>query len=266
MTTTDRGSFIWYELMTADPDAAKRFYDAVVGWDIGVAPPGDSGFDYRMIARADGGHNGGVLHLSDEMIAGGARPTWIGYVHVPDIDAAVAQLGDAGGRVVDDRIVDGVGRMALFADPYGAMIYVMTPTPPADAPNARSDVFSVDRAQHVRWNELITPDADAAVAFYTSLFGWTQDHAMPMGELGDYRFITLGTTDIGAIMPQADFMPHAGWTHYIGVDDIDRAVAAVRAGGGEVMGEPQAIPGGEYSIHARDPEGVYFGLVGPRHG
>ena len=28
------GSFIWYELMTPDPDGAKAFYDAVVGWNI----------------------------------------------------------------------------------------------------------------------------------------------------------------------------------------------------------------------------------------
>ena len=28
------GSFIWYELMSPDPDASKTFYDAVVGWDI----------------------------------------------------------------------------------------------------------------------------------------------------------------------------------------------------------------------------------------
>ena len=28
------GSYIWYELMTPDPAAAKAFYDAVVGWDI----------------------------------------------------------------------------------------------------------------------------------------------------------------------------------------------------------------------------------------
>jgi len=26
-----RGSFIWYELMTPDPEGAKAFYDAVVG-------------------------------------------------------------------------------------------------------------------------------------------------------------------------------------------------------------------------------------------
>ena len=35
------GGFVWYELMTPDPAAAKRFYDAVVGWSIAedsVAP------------------------------------------------------------------------------------------------------------------------------------------------------------------------------------------------------------------------------------
>ena len=35
-----RGDFIWYELMTADPDGAKAFYDAVVGWDIEPKPTG----------------------------------------------------------------------------------------------------------------------------------------------------------------------------------------------------------------------------------
>ena len=54
------GSFIWYELMTEDVPAAKRFYDSVVGWDIDpntVAP----GVNYRMIKRSDGGMAGGVI-------------------------------------------------------------------------------------------------------------------------------------------------------------------------------------------------------------
>ena len=56
----------------------------------------------------------------------------------------------------------------------------------------------------------------------------------------------------------------ARWDLYIGVDDIDRAVAAVAAGGGELLGEIQEIPGGEFSVHARDPQGAHFGMVGPR--
>lgn len=34
MADSDTGAFIWYELMTPDPDTAKVFYDAVIGWDI----------------------------------------------------------------------------------------------------------------------------------------------------------------------------------------------------------------------------------------
>src|ERR687894_2399871 len=91
------GSFIWYELMTPDPAGAKRFYDAVVaGWTIEAQPSG--AMDYRMISRSDGGHSGGVLRLTEEMQGHGARPCWLGYLGVPDVDAAVARGGGAGGR------------------------------------------------------------------------------------------------------------------------------------------------------------------------
>src|SRR5262249_42337405 len=59
------GGFIWYELMTPDPEGAKAFYDAVVGWTFSDAEPAYGG--YRMIGRSDGKFAGGVLPLNDEM-------------------------------------------------------------------------------------------------------------------------------------------------------------------------------------------------------
>jgi predicted enzyme related to lactoylglutathione lyase len=56
------------------------------------------------------------------------------------------------------------------------------------------------------------------------------------------------------------------WSFYIGVDDIDRAAQAVTAGGGTLNGPIMEIPGGEFSVHASDPQGATFGLVGPRKG
>ncbi|MFC0203024.1 VOC family protein [Novosphingobium soli] len=264
------GSFIWYELMTSDSDAAAAFYASVVGWRIGANVMPQAGMDYRMIERIDGGgapcgYSGGVFALDDEMIGQGASPGWTGYIYVPDVDAKVAQIeADGGATHVPATTMEGVGRFAMVSDPQGAVFYVMTPEPPADDPDASSDVFTVDKPQTVRWNELVTPDDDAAVAFYTRHFGWTQQGAMPMGALGDYRFIQLGEVPIGAVMRKADFMPVAGWTYYIGVDDIDRAFAAVKDAGGNPAGEPQQIPTGEYTVHAFDPQGAYFGLVGPR--
>ena len=261
---TDQGNFIWYELMTTDAAAAKSFYDAVVGWSIDAQPSGDSAVDYRMICRADGGHAGGLLALTEAMCANGARPGWFGYVQVADVDAAVATFTDAGGALMMDNSMDGVGRMALVTDPQGAPIYVMTPTPPADRPDATSDVFSFHEAQHVRWNELATSDQDAAIGFYTGLFGWRQDGAMPMGEMGDYKFIHHGDGMIGAVMRKPEGMPRSAWLFYIGVDDIDRAIDAVGTGGGAVMHGPNEIPGGEFTVVCVDPQGAAFGIVGPR--
>ncbi len=266
MAEEDRGAFIWYELMTPNPASAKIFYDAVVGWDIDAgnsAPGGNS--DYRMIKRPDGGFAGGVLALTAEMIAGGAKPGWFGYVHVPDVDAAAQTVLEAGGAIsMAPHDMEGVGRMAMVADPQGAAIYLMTPAPPADEPEAKSDVYAFDKPQHVRWNELQTSDPEAAVALYTGLFGWDQKERMPMGEMGDYLFIHRGAEMIGAIMPGPAEASRAAWAFYIGVDDIDRAAQAATDGGGKLEGEIIQIPGGHYSVHCSDPHGAKFGLVGPR--
>src|SRR3546814_15633668 len=92
--TNHHGDFIWYELITPDPDGAKAFYDAVAGWDIEPQPSGE--MDYRMI-RVDGGNAGGVTRLTEDMAAHGARPTWLGYVGVDDVDAAAASVEKDGG-------------------------------------------------------------------------------------------------------------------------------------------------------------------------
>jgi len=82
-----QGSNVWYELMTTDPDGATAFYGSVVGWKISESIPGDQ--DYRMIGRSDGGFAGGVLGLTDEMRQHGARPIWLGYIGVDDVDATL---------------------------------------------------------------------------------------------------------------------------------------------------------------------------------
>src|SRR5213595_114581 len=92
------GAFIWYELMTTDAGGAKAFYDAVVGWNIGEAVPEFNG--YRMIGRTDGKAAGGILPLTDEMRQHGASPTWLGYIHVEDVDQSLAAIEQAGGKAL----------------------------------------------------------------------------------------------------------------------------------------------------------------------
>ncbi len=116
---------------------------------------------------------------------------------------------------------------------------------------------------HAVWCELSAADPDSALAFYRTAFGWKQEGAMPMGELGDYRFLQAGELGFGALM---GVMPGAspGWQFYFHVPDIDAAAQRVRAGGGDIVQEPIEIPGGDYSLVARDPQGAGFGLVGAR--
>lgn len=265
MSTDNRGAFIWYELISNDPARAKAFYDAVVGWDI--EPDGQqmpTGTTYRMIRRSDGGHAGAVLGMSDDMRDNGGKPVWMGYVCVPDVDAAVKAFTGAGGAVHLPPFDLPVGRIAMVSDPWSATIYLMDPRPPTGQPDAVSDAWSATNAQHVRWNELWTTDPVGATHLYTSVFGWTQQGSMPMEPMGDYLFLQNGADGIGAMGTAQPGGEGSRWQYFIGVDDIDRACAAVTAGGGNLLGEPQEIPGGEFSVYGHDLEGSTFGLVGPR--
>ena len=261
-STKPRG-YIWYELMTTDADTAKAFYDAVVGWNIGEPSPEFQG--YRMIGRRDGGFAGGVLPINADMQQHGARPGWLGYIHVENVDRSVTAIEQEGGKTwMAATDIPNVGRIALVTDPQDAPFYIMKPIPPANDPNAQSDVFSVDQPQHVRWNELSTTDPERAIDFYRRHFGWRQEGDMDMGEMGKYRFIQSGSTTIGAVMRKPPHLPVSAWSYYIGVDDIDRAVEAVTAGGGTIMHGPIEIPGGEFAVNGIDPQGAPFALVGPR--
>ena len=256
------GGFIWYELMTPDPAAAKAFYDAVVGWNI--EPQSQFPNGYRMIGRSDGKSAGGILPLTEEMQQHGARPTWLGYLYADDVDASVAAIERDGGKTYMAAFdIPNIGRVAMVADPSGAPFYIMKPIPPEGQPDAQSDVFSVDQPQRVRWNELSTTDPDGAVDFYRRHFGWGQEGDMDMGEMGKYRFIQNGPATIGAIMRKPPQLPVSMWTYYVGVEDIDRAAEAIKAGGGQILNGPMEIPGGEFAVNAMDPQGASFGLVGP---
>ena len=255
------GDFIWYELMTTDPEEAKAFYDAVIGWDIEPKPTGEQPMDYRMIRRSDGGNAGGVLRIDGDMAAHGARPTWLGYVNVPDVDATTASIEQAGGKTLMATDIAGVGRIAMVTDPQGAPFYVMKPNPPEGDPNAKSDVFDTKAEQRIGWNELSTSDPVAARRFYGEQFGWTSEQFMPMGEHGEYRFLEQNGVTIGAVAGTMDGQqPH--WRFYIRVPSISKAKEAVEANGGKIATGPMEVPGGDHILIGVDPQGAEFALVG----
>ena len=260
------GKPIWYELMAPDPGAVAPFYRAVMGWEIpaaGHAMP--NGAEYREIKRADGGFAGGVLTITPGMQAGGARPGWMTYFHVEDVDDAAARAEAMGASVhMPPTTMDGVGRMAMLADPHGAPFYVMDPTPPPDQPDAESDVFKAMTPGHAWWNELQTPDEPAATTFYTTLFGWSAENSMPIGDKGEYRFVEVDGAAIGAINPWMPDYMGVGWLPYFGVADIEAAKAAAESNSGTVTHDIHEVPGGDFIFTAKDPAGANVGFVGPK--
>ncbi|HVE01777.1 MAG TPA: VOC family protein [Sphingomicrobium sp.] len=255
-----RGDYIWYELMTPDPEGSKAFYDAVVGWNIGKAEEAYNG--YRMIGT-DGGFAGGVLPLNAEMQQHGARPTWLGYIHVTDVDQSIKSIEQAGGKALMPATdIPNVGRIAMVADPQGAPFYVMKPIPPEGRENEPSTVFSPGKDGRCSWNELSTSDPVAARRFYGEQFGWTSDEFMDMGEHGEYRFFDHHGVRLGAVSGMMNQDQHPHWRYYFRVPSVSKAKETAEAKGGKVVMGPMEVPGGDHIIIGFDPQGAEFALVG----
>lgn len=252
------GTPIWYELMCKDPLAARRFYMAVVGWEIDESPPAGSSMDYRMVSAGDG-LVGGVFRLTDEMCQQGASPCWMMYLGVDDVDACVRAITAAGGHLQLPAFdIPDVGRIAMVSDPQGAPFYVMR-----GASDAHSTACAPDSAGHGAWHELHAADGQKAIDFYRAQFGWGLSRGVDMGPMGIYQLFTVGGRDLGGIMTDTSF-PRPAWLVYFRVDGIERATQRIIEAGGQVIHGPMEVPGGGWIVNGLDPEGAMFALTGTR--
>lgn len=252
-------TFIWYELMTSDPDAAVAFYRGVVGWN--TADAGQAGMEYTILSVGDRGV-GGVMAIPDEAARSGARPAWLGYIGVPDTDDHAKRIAEAGGELhrAPENIPE-VGRFAVVADPGGAMFMVMTPLPREDAPPPSAP----GTTGVVGWHELASSmGQEAAFAFYSKQFGWETAELMDMGPMGKYRVFTADGVTLGGMMDRPAEAPASGWTFYVNVDGLDAAIERIKARGGQVLMGPHEVPGGSWIVRALDPQGASFALVSAR--
>ena len=244
------GRFLWYELMTSDPEAAIGFYGDVVGWG---TEAWDGGPQPYTMWTANGAPVGGVMALPEE--AAGAPPHWMAYIGTPDLDATVAKAEELGAQVVWGPMeVPEVGRMAGISDPQGAMFAAYQPAndPPA-AGDPHPGCFS--------WHELWTTDQEAAWAFYSALFGWEKTTAMDMGGGNMYQMFRVpGGPELGGMALRPPEMPVSNWLLYAMVDDAGASVEAMKAGGGQVHNGPMEVPGGDLVAQGADPQGAHFAV------
>jgi predicted enzyme related to lactoylglutathione lyase len=254
MSSEGSGRFVWYDLMTGDPNAAQDFYTKLIGWGTQEFEEGEQ--PYTMWTN-QGTPLGGVMEIPDEARAAGAPPHWMAYVSVDDVAQTVARAKEAGASVLHDATdIPGAGSFAVLADPQGAAFAVYS-----SASEESQEQAEGPQTGRFSWNELATSDYKGALAFYSELFGWSPQEAMDMGEGGIYQIYGGGGPPLGGMFNKPAEMPGPPmWLYYISVDDVNASVEKVKELGGEVVNGPMEVPGGDLIAQCLDPQGALFAL------
>jgi len=261
----------WVDTGQPDPEAAVDFYRGLFGWEFEDVMPADAPGHY-FTARIRGGDVAGVSSLPE-----GQPPiaSWNTYVWVDSADDAAAKIGDGGGTVLAEPFdVMNAGRMAVFADPEGAVFSVWQP-------NQHKGAQVVNEHGALNFNGLHTRDVPGAKRFYGAVFGWgtldanmREDTMWTMPGYGDHleegtpglREMIAGMGGppgfedvVASINPipadQPDTPPH--WSVTFGVDDVDAIAAKAVELGGTVVAPPLDAPWSRTAVLA-DPAGATF--------
>jgi predicted enzyme related to lactoylglutathione lyase len=109
------------------------------------------------------------------------------------------------------------------------------------------------------WVDTSQPDPEAAVTFYSGLFGWDFEDVMPPGAGGGYFIARLQGGDVAAVGSQPEGAPPtAVWNTYIWVESADEAAAKVLDASGRVLMDPfDVMDAGRMAVFT-DPEGAAF--------
>jgi predicted enzyme related to lactoylglutathione lyase len=223
------GKFVWFEHMSGNSVAARRFYSALFGWHIEAMPMGGAE-PYPLIMNGSEGIGG------FRSAPPGAPSLWMPYLSVANVDASHAAALAAGAKsLMPPTDFAPVGRGATLADPTGAVFSIWT-----SAQGDRADPEKTPVGDWY-WNELMTLDERKALAFYEKAFGYTHD-SMDMGPQGTYYLLKQGDKMRGGLMhaPMPDTPPL--WVPYVAVADCDATAAKAQGLGAQLMVPPTDIP------------------------
>jgi predicted enzyme related to lactoylglutathione lyase len=249
---SSHGCFVWYELTTTDPEAAKAFYAEVVGWSTRDASTPGAAYTLFTVGEDP---VAGLTGLPAEARKMGAQPRWMGYVSVDDVDAATDRLTHLGGTVyVPPTDVADVSRFSVVADPQMATLALVKGL------NAgQEQSTALGNPGHVGWHELSAVNWEEAFAFYGELFGWQKVDA-DVGGIGTYLLFSAGGQTVGGMSTKPPTVPMPFWLYYFNVGDLDAAAKRVKAGGGKILEGPLEARGGNRIVRCTDPQGAMFAL------
>ena len=112
------------------------------------------------------------------------------------------------------------------------------------------------------WADLWTSDVEGSRRFYSELFGWEAEAPSP--EFGGYfMFSRNGVPTAGGMGGMGDVPADDTWKIYLSTDDIERTLAAVEAGGGQVISPAMAVADLGTQAVLVDPTGAQLGAWQP---
>lgn len=239
----------WIDVSTTDLGAAISFYSALFGWEAEDQGP-EAGHYHLFRVR------GLEVAGAGPVAAPGQPSAWTTYIAVDDADAATTGAAAAGGEVlVPPMDVLDSGRMALIADPTGAVVGLWQA-------NRHVGARLVNEPGTWIWSECSTPDPARASAFYATAFDWD---VVPMDESGDYLVASVGGRAVAGVLPMAgdgwEGVPPM-WTPYFADDDVDALAERVASLGGTVIVAPFDTPAGRTAV-VTDPTGAAFAVITP---
>jgi hypothetical protein len=233
-----------------DLEKSRAFYGALLGWECPEGPAEAGGYSVCLLQGKT------VAGLGPQMMPD-VPPSWMTYVNVGSADDTVAKVSAGGGTVFAGPMdVMDVGRMAVFADPLGAVIGLWQPKSHIGAQLANEPGAFC-------WNELVTTDLDASKAFYRAVFGWDANDVGPPGGANPYVEWKLGDKSVGGMMPKTPEMPAEMppmWGVYFAVADCDKTVAEAQELGGSLFMGPTDIEPGRFAVLA-DNVGAVFNVL-----
>ena len=241
------GHFCWIELGTTDPEAAKKFYSDVFGWEVKENDMGEMGKYY--IFTKNGRDAGAMYKLMPDQQAQGIPPNWLSYVGVNSADESVEKARTLGGNVLQPPFdVFDFGRMSVLTDPQGAVFAVWEA-------KQHWGVGVRDEADTLCWNELAARDAEGARQFYTGLFGWKTKISPEYTEWYREDQAIGGMRTIGQGEPTPP-----NWMPYFMVDSVDATHDKITAAAGKSCMPPTDMPNvGRFAV-VNDPQGAFFAL------
>jgi uncharacterized protein len=225
----------WVDTLVPDPSAAISFYGQLFGWEFDGpgAMPGDPPGQY-FVARL-GGRD--VAGTGSQPI--GVPAAWNTYVSVSSADEAADAAAGAGGSVITPAFdAPPAGRIAVIADPAGAVIC-------AWEPRDRQGAQLVNEPAAWAMSVLHTRDPAASDAFYRAVFGWEAEAFGPgmkllrlPGYVGGEPAQPVPRDVVGVMAPITDEVTPSHWRADFWVHDADATANKAADLGGSVLAGP----------------------------